>query len=257
MTTDFDSNYITATYHSNSQIARILTENWVKDNMYCPRCGETRIKHFENNRPVADFFCPNCHNEYELKSKDGNLGHKVSDGAYSTMIDRITSNNNPDFFFMSYSKNEMKVKDLILVPKHFFVPDIIEKRNPLSPTARRAGWIGCNILVDKIPNQGIINIISNGNIADIKDVVKMVNKSNQLAINIINGRGWLMDILHCINIIPTKEFTLNEIYKFEKELHIKYPKNNNIKPKIRQQLQFLRDRGVIEFLGDGRYMKIM
>ena len=66
-----------------------------------------------------------------------------------------------------------------------------------------------------------------------------------------------MDILHCINIIPTKEFTLNEIYKFEKELHIKYPKNNNIKPKIRQQLQFLRDRGVIEFLGDGRYMKIM
>lgn len=249
-------NSIIENYHSGTQIARVLTENWVNENMYCPRCGNLHIKHFENNRPVADFYCPSCNNEYELKSKDGVLGHKINDGAYSTMIERITSNDNPDFFFMSYSKQELKVKNFVLIPKHFFVPDIIEKRKPLAPTARRAGWVGCNILIDKIPEQGRINIILNGEIANVDYVVNKVNKSNLLETKDINSRGWLMDVLNCVNNISSKIFTLEEMYQFEKVLHIKHPQNNNIKPKIRQQLQFLRDKRFIEFLGNGRYRKI-
>lgn len=251
----FDNDIIEK-YHSGTQIARVLTENWVNHNMYCPRCGNAHIKHFENNRPVADFYCPLCNNEYELKSKNGSLGNKINDGAYSTMIERITSNDNPDFFFMSYSKRELKVKDFILVPKHFFVPDIIEKRKPLAQTARRAGWIGCNILIDRIPEQGRIYIISNGEIMDIDRVVNKANESNHLEIKDINSRGWLMDVLKCINYMPSEIFTLEEMYRFENELHIKHPQNNNIKPKIRQQLQFLRDKGFVEFLGNGQYRKI-
>ena len=250
-------NSIIKTYHSNTQIARVLTENWVSKNMYCPRCGNLSISRFKNNRPVADFFCPCCKNEYELKSKNGTLGHRINDGAYSTMIERITSNNNPDFFFMSYSMRELRVKDFVFIPKHFFVPDIIEKRKPLAPTARRAGWIGCNILIDQIPEQGRISIISSGEIMDISGVVKKVNKSSQLVISDVDSRGWLMDILNCVNKISAQFFTLEEVYKYENELYIKHPRNNNIKPKIRQQLQFLRDKGYIEFLGNGRYRKIM
>lgn len=252
---DFNSGIVDE-YHSKTQIARVLTENWVYQNMYCPRCGNLHISQFENNRPVADFYCPSCNNEYELKSKNGALGHKISDGAYSTMIERITSNDNPDFFFMSYSKEELRVKDFVLIPKHFFVPDIIEKRKPLAPTARRAGWIGCNILIDKIPEQGRIKIISNGEIKDINSVVKKVNKSNQLQIRDINSRGWLLDVLNCINDISSQMFTLDEMYKYENELYAKHPRNHNVKPKIRQQLQFLRDKGFIEFLGNGKYRKI-
>ena len=127
-------------YHSPSQIARVLTETWVEENMFCPRCGNPRIKHFPNNSPVADFFCPRCANQYELKSISGKFGHKINDGAYDTMIERITSNENPDFLFMNYTKEQTdNVKNLIFVPKHFFVPDIIEKRKPLSDTARRTG----------------------------------------------------------------------------------------------------------------------
>ena len=244
-------------YHSGTQIARVLTENWVDKNMYCPRCGSLHIKHFENNRPVADFYCPSCNNEYELKSKNGALGCKINDGAYSTMIDRITSNNNPDFFFMSYSKSELKVKDFVFIPKHFFVPEIIEKRKPLASTARRAGWVGCNILIDEIPEQGRIDIISNGEIIDVDSVVKKVNKSNQLEIKDIHSRGWLIDILNCVNKISSQVFTLEEMYKFENTLYTKHPQNNNIKPKIRQQLQILRDKGFIEFSGNGRYRKIL
>jgi len=36
-------------------------------------------------------------------------------------------------------------------------------------------------------------------------------------------------------------------------LQAKHPENHNVKAKIRQQLQYLRDKGVIEFLGRGHY----
>jgi len=247
---------LASNYKSNTQIARVLTENWVVQNMYCPHCGNNQIKHFENNLPVADFYCPICCNEYELKSKNGKLGRKITDGAYSTMIERITSNNNPDFFFLSYSKQNMVVNDFIFVPKYFFVPAIIEKRKPLAESARRAGWIGCNILIDKIPKQGKIPIISNGSLEDTNIVIKKVKESAKLKTNNIDTRGWLFDILNCVNNLP-KTFTLNQVYEFEKALQAKHPSNNNIKPKIRQQLQFLRDKGFIIFLGNGKYEKVL
>lgn len=243
-------------YHSASQIARIKTENWVSQNMYCPRCGNLHINHFENNRPVADFYCPSCKNEFELKSKTGSLTKKINDGAYETMIERITSNKNPDFFFMNYSIKDDCVKDLILIPKHFFVPDIIEKRKPLSSTARRAGWVGCNILISKIPEQGRVNIIENGKINNIKVVLQKVNKGKLLAIDNINARGWLLDVLTCINSIQFDNFSLSMMYAFCDLLSVKHPNNNNIQAKIRQQLQQLRDLGFIEFLGHGQYRKI-
>ena len=242
-------------YHSNSQIARLLTENWVKRNMYCPRCGNSYIKQFENDRPVADFFCPVCNNEYELKSKNGVLGQKINDGAYETMIERITGNQNPDFFFMSYSQIDCTVKNLILIPKHFFVPDIIEKRNQLSQTARRAGWVGCNIVIEKVPEQGRIPIVSNGRIIEPSQVIERVNISSKLETENMNSRGWIMDVLNCVNKISVPIFSLEDMYSFEVELKNKHPENHNVKPKIRQQLQFLRDKGFIEFLGNGKYKK--
>ncbi|MBO5065415.1 MAG: restriction endonuclease [Clostridia bacterium] len=242
-------------YRSGTQQARVLTESWVSQNLYCPRCGNLNINKFPNNKPVADFYCPVCSNQFELKSKNGSLGKKVNDGAYEKMIERITSNENPDFLFMSYSKSELVVKDLILVPKHFFVPELIEKRKPLADTARRAGWVGCNILLEKIPQQGRVEIITNGIIINRNDVISKVNIGQKLEVKELNTRGWMMDILNCVNKIDDNIFSLNQVYGFEKELRIKHPKNNNIKPKIRQQLQFLRDKGLIEFLGEGMYRK--
>jgi type II restriction enzyme len=92
-------------YKSNSQIARVLTEHWVKENAYCPCCGNLPLFEYENNRPVADFYCKYCTEEFELKSKNGKLSNTINDGAYSTMIERINSNKNPNFFFLTYSKN--------------------------------------------------------------------------------------------------------------------------------------------------------
>ena len=83
-------------YKSNSQKIRVMSESWVNDNIFCPVCGSARLSKLENNRPVADFQCPSCGEIFELKSKDGKIGRKISDGAYDTMISRITSMTNPD-----------------------------------------------------------------------------------------------------------------------------------------------------------------
>lgn len=241
---------------SGSQISRVLTESWVGENMFCPRCGNPGIEHFPNNQPVADFFCPVCRSEYELKSQNGPIKNKIADGAYETMIQRITGNRNPDFFFLAYAKEEAKVTDFVLVLKHFFVPEIIEKRKPLADTARRAGWIGCSILLDRIPRQGRINVISGGIAAEPEKVLEKVAQSQRLETSNLTARGWLMDVLNCVNQIRSEVFTLSEVYAFEEILGRMHPENHNVQAKIRQQLQFLRDRGFIEFLERGTYRKI-
>lgn len=250
----FNTGLATA-YHSKSQIARVLTENWVAENMYCPRCGCPKIEHFKNNRPVADFYCPRCATQFELKSKSGRIGEKVNDGAYETMIERITSRENPDFLFMGYSMRTFSVNDLVLVPRHFFVPGMIEKRKPLAPTAKRAGWVGCNILLSQIPMQGRVCVICDGHIEHKNSVIAKIKQAQELRVDNLVGRGWLFDVLNCINAIPLTEFELNDMYQFEIVLAKKHPENHNIRPKIRQQLQFLRDKGMIEFVGEGKYRK--
>lgn len=254
MDTSFDSKLMNG-YRSKSQIARVLTEAWTKSNIYCPVCGWATISKFPNNKAVADFYCPNCKNEFEQKSKDGAFGNKIADGAYHTLIQRIHSNNNPYFFIMSYSFSKMRVENMFLIPNYFFVPEIVEKRKPLSETAKRAGWVGCNILLEKIPHQGRIPIIQNGVSIDKSVVLAQVRKAQNLKSETVATRGWLMDLLHCVNRIEGEVFTLDMIYSFEGELMSKHPENHHIRAKIRQQLQQLRDRGVISFLGNGSYRK--
>lgn len=242
-------------YQSNSQIARVLTENWVLSNSYCPSCGDLSLSDFENNRPVADFYCKKCSEEFELKSKSGKLTNTITDGAYSTMIERISSENNPNFFFLTYSKN-WTVNDFLIIPKQFFTEEIIIKRHPLAPTARRAGWIGCNIDISKVAESGKVFLVKNSKVID-QEVVKLsFNKTLFLRQKSSDAKGWILDIMKCVDEIKSDLFNLDEVYAFEKKLKIKYPNNNFIKDKIRQQLQLLRDKGIIEFVGRGKYKKI-
>lgn len=244
-------------YKSNTQRIRVLSEYWVRMNMYCPSCGSSRLDEFANNQPVADFYCAYCQEEYELKSKNGHIGKKIVDGAFYSMIDRINSSNNPNFFFLLYNNSTLCIKDFILIPKHFFIPSIIEKRNPLREDARRSGWIGCNINYSSIPDLGKIFIVKNSIIVKRDEVVQKWGKSIFLRKTIANTKGWLIDVLHCIDRIKKIDFTINDIYSFEKELRIKYPNNSFIKEKMRQQLQLLRDEGIIDFMGKGNYRKFL
>lgn len=99
-------------YKSKSQRARVLTENWMEHNMYCPVCGKLVLKHYQANRPVADFFCEKCQSEYELKSQEKEKISSLSvipDGYYDTMIQRINSSNNPNLFIMTHYNQKVNI----------------------------------------------------------------------------------------------------------------------------------------------------
>ncbi|MDY0117178.1 MAG: DpnI domain-containing protein [Sulfurimonadaceae bacterium] len=240
-------------YNSNSQKIRVLTEDWVNEFIYCPNCGGI-ISEYANNKPVADFFCPKCKEDYELKSKKDKIGNKIVDGAYATMIERLQSESNPNFFFLTYDKQTYDVSNFIVIPKHYFIPEIIEKRKPLSSSAKRAGWVGCNILLNTIPNSGKIFYIKDSKLQSKDKILEEWNKTSFLKeSHNIKSKGWILDILNCIEKLNKNDFTLHEMYQFETYLHLKHPENNNIQAKIRQQLQILRDKNYLSFTSRGKY----
>ena len=73
------------------------------------------------------------------------------------------------------------------------------------------------------------------------------------SLNMAKAKGWLLDIMMCVDKLGRKDFSLDDVYTFEKELNKKHPDNRHIKDKIRQQLQVLRDKGYLEFTSRGNY----
>ncbi len=192
-------------YTSPSQKTRVLTESWFKDQVYCPNCGHLDINRYANSRPVADFFCPCCDEDYELKSKRDTIGAKVLDGAYRTMIERLTSSRNPNLFLLNYDLVNYEVANLFVIPKHFFIPEIIEKRKPLAPTARRPRWVGCNILLSNIPQAGKIFFIRNRQIEPKGKVLSEWKKTLFLREEKkAAAKGWLLDVMRCVERLGKK-----------------------------------------------------
>ncbi|MEO6945317.1 MAG: DpnI domain-containing protein, partial [Nitrobacter sp.] len=128
-----------------------------------------------------------------------------------------------------------------------------EERKPLAPTARRACWIGSNIPLGRVPESGKIHIVQNGTIRPRDAVLEEWRKTLFLRQESQETRGWLLDVMKCVESLGKREFTLDEVYAFDRYLGELYPGNQNVRPKIRQQLQYLRDRRYIEFLGRGSY----
>ena len=249
----FDENVV-MNYKSASQKARVLTENWVDNYVYCPNCGCLEIDKYPNNQPVADFFCSNCREDYELKGKQDSVGSKIVDGAYSTMLERLQDSHNPNFFLLNYDLQNLSVLNFFVIPKHFFIPEIIEKRKPLAQTARRAGWIGCNILLKSIPQSGKIFYVKDSVIQPKKNVLADWKRTLFLREEKeISTKGWLLDVMRCVEKIGKPEFTLGDVYVFERELSSLHPENKHVKDKIRQQLQILRDKGYLKFISRGYY----
>ena len=165
----------------------------------------------------------------------------------------MVADNNPSLFLLNYNLTLLSVTNLFIVPKHFFVRDIIEKRKPLAETARRAGWIGSHILLNRIPASGKICLVRNGVVQPKDAVLAEWQKTLFLRNQSLEARGWLIEVMKCVELIGKPEFQLEDVYAFEEHLRQLYPDNQNVKPKIRQQLQFLRDRGYLDFVSRGYY----
>ena len=242
-----------ANYKSEAQKIRVLTETWLQENAYCPGCGHQPIGKFANNRPVADFFCPHCHEEYELKSGNREtVASSVADGAYHTMIKRILSDANPNFLFMAYRKSDYSVRQLMLVPKHFITPAMITPRR--KGIAGRPGYIMCSMNISALPASGKIMLIDKAKAIEPENVLKKWQAHLFLRGQKMLRKGWLLAIMKCLDELPNT-FTLTQMYAFENRLKMQFPQNRHIREKIRQQLQILRDQGLLAISGNGHYAK--
>lgn len=241
-------------FKSGAQIARIVSEDWAKGNLYCPACASDELAQTKNNTKAFDFICPACVARFELKSCKRWDTRRIPDAGYHAMMEAISKDNNPNLFVLHHDAN-WNVRNLLLVPSFLFSSSAIEMRPPLSITARRAGWVGCNILLSNIPSTGRIAIVEGGVVADRSEVRGRYEKVKAFSSLKTSVRGWTLDVFRIVEMLP-KKFSLKEVYAHEQGLAEAHPGNRNIRPKIRQQLQVLRDMGFITFLGGGDYQNI-
>lgn len=239
-------------YKAGSQIARVLSEDWCVRELYCAACTSDRLLSSRANTPAIDFVCPGCAQCFQLKGFKTWNQKKIPDAAYESMVRAIRSDRVPNLLVLQYSSDWI-IRNLLLVPNVFFSESVIEKRPPLSSTARRAGWVGCNILLNRIPQDGKIAIVSNGSTVAERQVRKEFSRVRKLAEVPPTLRGWTLDVLTTIRRLGKARFSLQELYQLEPYLQGIHPSNQNVRPKIRQQLQVLRDLGLIEFTSPGNY----
>jgi len=290
---------LAAAYQSGAQRARVVTESWGESNLYCPNCSSPKLTWLEPGHPASDYSCPKCRFWFQLKSQKSRIGDSITDGAYRAMMDAIRHDETPNFYFMQYELATWRVKNLLLVPSFAFPPSAIIKRKPLSSTARRAGWVGCNIALNRVPAEARIDLVrtiaSQGRAcspseprrdrdiapyqqtiivppSEVREKFKRVKPLKDIS---VNQRGWTLDVLNIVRRVvsegralrdpnisnksgargtrPSDSFMTADAYAFTRELKKLHPDNRHVRDKIRQQLQVLRDAGLLLHIGRGEW----
>jgi len=240
-------------YKSASQKARVMTEAWALTNMYCPACISNRLKGTPTGTEAIDFVCPRCDSNFQLKAMSKTIGRKILDAGYDAMMRAMLEDRLPNFVLLSYCRHTLAVNDLVLIPRFCLGSSAIEARKPLRSTARRAGWVGCNIVLDLVPPEGRIRVVRSGIVVPRTSVRKAFQRVKPLGEVSSKKRGWTLDVLTSLRSLEKQEFTLGEVYSFEDILARRHPENRHVRAKIRQQLQMLRDLGYLRFIERGRY----
>ena len=176
-----------------------------------------------------------------------------------------------------------------------FSESAVIKRPPLAATARRAGWVGCNIALNRVPAEARIALVitrSSGRepapspsresresqsrlttaatiIVPPEEVRAQYKRVKPLKDISVTQRGWTLDVLNVVRrlleergvhaassskplgtlkrteVRAPSEFTTADAYAFTRELEKLHPDNRHVRDKIRQQLQVLRDLGLL------------
>ncbi|MGC2529358.1 MAG: DpnI domain-containing protein [Candidatus Acidiferrum sp.] len=240
-------------FKSASQRARVGTESWGALNFFCPVCDSPRLDVAPHGTATLDYSCPKCASPFQLKSQSKPFGARILDSAYSQMKRAILTDRTPNLYVLHYDMTAWAVRTVILIPHFAFALSAIEVRPPLAPSARRAGWVGCNILLNKIPQDARIPIIAGGIASPAAEVRRAYGRLRPLEKLKVETRGWTLDVLNVVRSLNKPHFLLSDVYAHADELSKLHPDNRHVRDKIRQQLQVLRDLGLLSFLSPGSY----
>lgn len=247
---------LAAGYKSGSQIARIVSEDWVSRELPCISCGAGSLGHAAANSPALDFECPDCSAGFELKSKRTAFGSRLVNGEYGTLVSRLSSDSAPNFLLMRYDLSLARVEDLSAIHSGLLTPLAINPRPPLPPTARRAGWVGSVIDLSRLPDGALVPIVRGGIPRSFEAVRRDWRSYRDITALTPSLRGWVSDVLSCVQLLPTAVFSLGDVYRFEQDLRRSHPANQHVRPKIRQQLQVLVSMGYLRRLSPGLYRRL-
>jgi len=146
-------------YDSPAQRARVVSEAWAQENLFCPCCTSPKLKPSATNTRAIDFTCPECEAPFQLKCQSRPLSRRLTDAGYSAMVDAIKNGQTPNFFALHYDRSRWEAQNLVLIPHFALSLSSVEKRKPLGPLARRRGWVGCNIVLANIPPDATIRVL--------------------------------------------------------------------------------------------------
>jgi type II restriction enzyme len=116
----------------------------------------------------------------------------------------------------------------------------------------RAGWVAISCSTE-IPPDGRIAVVAEGKLIVASLVRRAYDRLRPLEKVKGEKRGWTLDVLQVVRSLNKTQFTIADMYGRAGELTNLHPDNRHVRDKIRQQLQVLRDMGLPEFLGGGRY----
>jgi type II restriction enzyme len=240
-------------YKNPAQRARVVTESWAMQNLFCPACFANHLVPLPTNTRAIDFRCERCAETFQLKAKSSPITNRVVDGAYSALMAALSSETAPNLLLLQYNRLLWSVINLTLIPRFAFPPSAIECRKPLSASARRAGWVGCFIVLSRIPADAQIGVVRRGELVPTGQVRAQYQRLLPLKQIPVPKRGWALDVLNVVRSLGKPEFTNGDMYSRVDELRALHPGNRHITDKIRQQLQVLRDSGFLAQSGQGRW----
>jgi type II restriction enzyme len=240
-------------YKSASQQARVVTQTWARENLFCVRCSSPNLTPTREGTEANDLLCPQCSLRYELKSKSAPIISKVADAGYDAMMRAIHADCTPNLVLLHYEKPQWSVRNLFLIPHFAFPESAIERRNPLRDTAERRGHVLCNIVLTNIPKDAKIPLIADGVILSPSKVREHFKRLEPLKRFRAKKRGWTLDVLRVVQALGKMQFSNDDVYAFEDELKELHPDNRHVRDKIRQQLQNLAKAGLLIHAGRNDY----
>ena len=95
-------------------------------------------------------------------------------------------------------------------------------------------------------------------VADLEQMTIAIEDRNKQRRLLSSFHGWTSLVLEALFHQPGEVFSLDELLATCRPLASqKYPENRHVRAKIRQQLQRLRDMGLVQFLGGGTYRRLI
>ena len=248
------SSQMVSGYSSASQAVRVATEAWARQCIACLACGG-ELYALPANTPVRDFDCQGCGEAYQLKAKSGGIGNRILGAAYSPTLASFRAGNYPSLILLGYDREAWVVANVEVVFRGALTESCLVARKPLGPNARRAGWQGCTIVLDLLPATARVTVLQNGVWSEPETIRTGWREAARMFTGEHETRGWAADVLRVVEALHQR-FALADVYEAEAELAALHPGNRNVRAKIRQQLQVLRDRGAIRFVRRGEYERL-